>query len=173
MPSRVKIESELCVCTQHLHTHTFGGLQSWVTKPTNTEYTYTSQGHFVPRQLYHKTVQGMSSLKTFSFTWRRDLRLASMYNVRVHAIAASSKDHAWQAVLHVHFTVSRTKSRSCFHLQWKLWLFCTWLHLDSYNVHICTTPLTKALHNSFLNQADFISGAAFTSLACEGMCIGL
>ena len=39
--SAVKTESELCVYIRvsTLHTHTFEGLQSWVTKPTNTEYT--------------------------------------------------------------------------------------------------------------------------------------
>ena len=37
-------ESELYVCTQRVstvHTHSFKGLQSSVTKPTNTEYTST------------------------------------------------------------------------------------------------------------------------------------
>ena len=48
VPSMVKTESDsfVCMCTQRvsmlaLHAHTFGGLQSWLTKPTNTEYTYT------------------------------------------------------------------------------------------------------------------------------------
>jgi len=38
VPSVVKAESELYVCTQYvstLHTHTFEGLQSWVTKSSS------------------------------------------------------------------------------------------------------------------------------------------
>ena len=72
MPSVVNTESELCVCAQRvapLHTHTFEGLQSWVTKPigqlSHTNPTPQTQHHKPWMELHYS-----NSCQQFSaFGW--------------------------------------------------------------------------------------------------------
>ena len=65
----VKTES-LCVCTQYLsslHTHTFGRLQSWVANKTHKHWIHLHLGATLfLNYMYHRTVRGISSLKTSS-----------------------------------------------------------------------------------------------------------